>query len=263
MASAAAYEIRLNEVLRAGGQVAEMVEMPPVAALPGNHDWYDGLGAFRRNFCESWVRRDHEHHQGHPQAIDIPSAADRDDVGGWGAFQSRSYFAVQLSPRWWLWAVDSQLDAPIDAIFSCAGVADGTPGILLINFIAHRHLIERLVGDGKVPAGSAIAFISSVAGLGWQTHLERALDFLSSPDWDAATKWIEAHDGTDNYSFSKQAINAYVAHEAYRFLQRGIRLNAIAQVRAQTIATRISPKTRQPGQPRLSRAATNSARQAR
>ena len=28
----------------------------------------------------------------------------RDDVGGWGAFQSRSYFAVQLSPRWWLWA---------------------------------------------------------------------------------------------------------------------------------------------------------------
>jgi hypothetical protein len=115
VASAVAYEIRLNEVLRAGGQLAEMVESPPVAALPGNHDWYDGLAAFRRNFCESWVRRDHEHHQGHPQAIDIPAAAERDDVGGWGAFQSRSYFAVQLSPSWWLWAVDSQLDAPIDA----------------------------------------------------------------------------------------------------------------------------------------------------
>jgi hypothetical protein len=35
-----------------------------------------------------------------------------------------------------------------------------------------------------------------------------------------------------------------------------MRLNAIAQVRAQTIAARISPNVRQPGQPRLSRAAT-------
>jgi hypothetical protein len=115
VASAAAYEIRLNEVLRAGGRLADMVAVPPVVALPGNHDWYDGLAAFRRNFCESWVRRDSEHRQGHPRVSAIPAAVDRDDVGGWGAFQSRSYFAVQLSPRWWLWAVDSQLDAPIDA----------------------------------------------------------------------------------------------------------------------------------------------------
>ena len=35
-----------------------------------------------------------------------------------------------------------------------------------------------------------------------------------------------------------------------------MRLNAMAQVRAQTIAARISPKILQPGQPRLSRAAT-------
>ena len=35
-----------------------------------------------------------------------------------------------------------------------------------------------------------------------------------------------------------------------------MRLKAMAQVRAQTIAARISPNVRQPGQPRLSRAAT-------
>ena len=35
-----------------------------------------------------------------------------------------------------------------------------------------------------------------------------------------------------------------------------MRLNAMAQVRAQTIAARTSPNIRQPGQPRLSRAAT-------
>ena len=39
-------------------------------------------------------------------------------------------------------------------------------------------------------------------------------------------------------------------------LRSAMRLNAMAQVRAQTMAARISPKILQPGQPRLSRAAT-------
>jgi hypothetical protein len=38
-----------------------------------------------------------------------------------------------------------------------------------------------------------------------------------------------------------------------------MRLNAIAHVRAQTIAARISPNVRQPGQPRWLRAATSIA----
>src|ERR1019366_3351717 len=38
-----------------------------------------------------------------------------------------------------------------------------------------------------------------------------------------------------------------------------MRLNAIAHVRAQTIAARISPNMRQPGQPRFSRAAISIA----
>src|SRR5438309_4688305 len=40
-----------------------------------------------------------------------------------------------------------QVDGPVDAVFSAAGVADGTGGIMKINFIAHRHIIERLVDD--------------------------------------------------------------------------------------------------------------------
>jgi NAD(P)-dependent dehydrogenase (short-subunit alcohol dehydrogenase family) len=121
----------------------------------------------------------------------------------------------------------AQIEGPISAVFSCAGVADGTPGIMLINFIAQRHLLGRLLDDGKLAERAAVTFISSVAGLGWQTNLERALDFLSNDDWDSAAKWVETHEGTDNYMFSKQAINAFVAHEAYEMLKRGVRLNAI------------------------------------
>ncbi len=134
VASASAYEERLNEVLRVAGQLAGVAHSPPVVALPGNHDWYDGLAAFRRNFCESWVLRGHQYLPPlAPETTDVPPAKDRDDVGGWGAFQSRSYFAVQLSARWWLWALDSQLDAPIDA-----------------EQLAYFHDARRLLGDADV-----------------------------------------------------------------------------------------------------------------
>src|SRR3984885_15285958 len=66
-------------------------------------------------------------------------------------------------------SIDRAVDewgGPIHALFSCAGVADGTPGIEKINFIGHRRLINRLLAGGMLPRGSAIGFISSAAGPG-------------------------------------------------------------------------------------------------
>ena len=59
-------------------------------AIPGNHDWFDGLTAFGRQFIEgrSW--------------------------GGYRTSQTRSYFALRLPHRWWLFAVDAQFDAHLD-----------------------------------------------------------------------------------------------------------------------------------------------------
>jgi hypothetical protein len=59
-------------------------------AIPGNHDWYDGLTSFTRLFCQNrWI-------------------------GAWKTRQSRSYFAIQLPHNWWIFAVDIQLGADID-----------------------------------------------------------------------------------------------------------------------------------------------------
>ncbi|HLG67994.1 MAG TPA: SDR family oxidoreductase [Acidimicrobiales bacterium] len=127
-------------------------------------------------------------------------------------------------------AVDAALDevgGPVHALFSAAGVADGTPGIMKINFIAHRHIIERLVGGGIMPSGSAICMISSVAGLGWENNMPTLLEFLATPDYESADAWIQAHEGTDGYGFSKQAMNCYCARQAYPFMAKGIRINAI------------------------------------
>jgi hypothetical protein len=63
---------------------------PSLYALPGNHDWYDGLTGFLRQFAQ------------------------RRWVGGWRTHQRRSYFALQLPHRWWLWGMDIQADHYID-----------------------------------------------------------------------------------------------------------------------------------------------------
>src|SRR5919205_755420 len=86
-------------------------------------------------------------------------------------------------------SIDAAVDecgGPIHALFSCAGVADGTPGIEKINFIGHRHLIDRAMEGGMLPRGSAIAMISSAAGLGWESELETLNEYLDTPDFDSA-----------------------------------------------------------------------------
>ena len=68
-------------------------------ALPGNHDWYDGLGAFDSLFCS---------------ARDRISEGDGKLIGGWRCKQHRSYFAIRLPHDWWIWGADIQLGGVFD-----------------------------------------------------------------------------------------------------------------------------------------------------
>jgi NAD(P)-dependent dehydrogenase (short-subunit alcohol dehydrogenase family) len=133
---------------------------------------------------------------------------------------------VDLSDLASLDAAIDQVDGPIHAIFSAAGIAEG-PKTMRVNFIGHRHLIERTIREGKLGRGAAICMISSVAGLGWMTNLPALLDFLALPDYESMSAWIDEHPTANNYGFAKQVMNAYVAFQSYPLLQRGIRINAI------------------------------------
>lgn len=89
---------------------------PYVLAIPGNHDWYDGLAAFRRLLCESWVKGIPSGSGG--KFVLAPKADSLQGdlfAEGWSAIQSRSYWAAKLPHGWWVWGIDIQLDAPIDA----------------------------------------------------------------------------------------------------------------------------------------------------
>src|SRR5438128_950237 len=123
-------------------------------------------------------------------------------------------------------AAVSECGGPVHALFSCAGVADGTPGIEKINFIGHRYLIDLLLAKGMLARGSAIGFISSAAGLGWEANLPQLKEYLDIADFEAASTWANDH-GKADYMWSKQAICAYVARQAMPFLKQGIRINAI------------------------------------
>ncbi len=123
-------------------------------------------------------------------------------------------------------AAIEELGGPVDAVFSCAGVADGTPNLEKINFIGHRYLIDRLIERGWLGRGGSIGFISSAAGLGWEANLDIINEYLDITDFDEASKWAIEHNKAD-YMSSKQAICAYVAREAMSFLKQGIRINAI------------------------------------
>jgi NAD(P)-dependent dehydrogenase (short-subunit alcohol dehydrogenase family) len=123
-------------------------------------------------------------------------------------------------------AAVEQIGGPVHAVFSCAGVADGTPNIEKINFIGHRHLINGLLERDWLPRGSAIGFISSAAGLGWESALPLLNEYLAIEDFDEASQWALER-GKADYFWSKQAVCAYVAKQAMPLLKRGIRINAI------------------------------------
>jgi NAD(P)-dependent dehydrogenase (short-subunit alcohol dehydrogenase family) len=138
-------------------------------------------------------------------------------------------------------AIDVALDevgGPVDALFSAAGT-----GVMRINFIAHRHIVDRLLAREAMPRGSAICMISSVAGLGWERAMPTLIDFLTTPDFDTAVAWVEAHEGSDNYGFGKQAMNCYVARQSYPLLAKGIRINAICPGPTDTPLARANAET--------------------
>ncbi len=128
-------------------------------------------------------------------------------------------------------SIDAAVDecgGRVDALFSCAGVADGTPGIEKINFLGHRHMINRMLDAGMLGRGSAIGFISSAAGAAWarDDNQEVLREYLAIEDMDEASQWA-LDNGKADYFQSKLTVCLYVASMAYPLLKQGIRINAI------------------------------------
>ena len=98
-----------------------------------------------------------------------------------------------------------------------------------------------MIDEGTLGPGGAVAMISSAAGLGWESNLARNMEYLATPDFDAAVAWVAENGGAD-YMSTKQAICTYVASRAYPFLKKGIRINAIAPGPTDTPLAQANPE---------------------
>jgi hypothetical protein len=103
------YENRMLGPYRAAlPSVPDKAQAPELFAIPGSHDWYDGLVNFTSIFCR------------------------KRSIGGWTTRQRRSYFALKLPNGWWLWGIDIQFGASIDEVqlqyFAAVAADEVQPG---------------------------------------------------------------------------------------------------------------------------------------
>lgn len=178
---------------------------PHLYAIPGNHDWYDGLNSFFGLFCRRRVVRGE---------VDLGVGREGKVIGGRQTQQTRSYFAIALPGDWWVWGTDCQLEGYIDQpqidYFQHAAAYWMKPGSKLILCVADP---AWAYVDPKDPEEkfASFAYLERLAGLarmpgdrergeeGWPEaggRMGHALKLVLTGDSHHYCRWIE---GDRNY----------------------------------------------------------------
>jgi NAD(P)-dependent dehydrogenase (short-subunit alcohol dehydrogenase family) len=127
--------------------------------------------------------------------------------------------------------VVAALPGEIDRLFNCAGIP-GMPRFsaldtMVVNYIGMRHMTEALLP--RIPAGGAVASITSVAGMGYHKNLEKVNELLAIEDFGKARDWCAANPDTANgYLFSKQMIIGWTKSRAGALAKRQVRINCLS-----------------------------------
>lgn len=124
---------------------------------------------------------------------------------------------------------------PVDALFNCQGISGTAPGttsvdVMRINFLGVRHLTELVLPT--IPAGGAVASISSAGGLGWPQRLAEVLELLGIEGFEAGLAWVEEQTSgflgevfPASYAFSKEAVIVYTMQRCVTSIAKGVRIN--------------------------------------
>ena len=190
------YQNRLHGPYEAALPAVPESPEPHLYAIPGNHDWYDGLTSFLRIFCQE--RR----------------------IGAWQTRQSRSYFALLLPHRWWLWGTDMQLESDIDRpqldFFTHLGASHVQPGDRVILCTAQPAWVH--AAAGRPEAYHNLAFLE-------RTVIERfgaTLAVTLTGDLHHYARY-ESTDGTGRQKITAGGGGAYLAgtHDLPETLELG------------------------------------------
>jgi NAD(P)-dependent dehydrogenase (short-subunit alcohol dehydrogenase family) len=142
-----------------------------------------------------------------------------------------SAVAVDLGDRAAIDAAVARIES-CEALFNCAGLSTGAASpvdVMRVNIIGLRHLTESLVAT-RMPPGSAVASVASIAGTGWERHTADLAELLAG-DFDDAVRWCEAHPERltqGGYRFAKQAVAYWTARYAASAVDFGVRVNCVS-----------------------------------
>jgi NAD(P)-dependent dehydrogenase (short-subunit alcohol dehydrogenase family) len=148
------------------------------------------------------------------------------------ALQVKEFHEVDLADPASIDRVVAGIGGRLDSLFNVAGVSSAIGNPLLvttINFLGMRHLTEALLPD--MPAGSAIACVSSLAAADYLNHQRAVAGLLKTRTFDEGIDWCHRHpdelaDG--GYRLSKEAIILYCMRNAAPLAARGVRINCTA-----------------------------------
>jgi len=120
-----------------------------------------------------------------------------------------------------------KIGGKVDALFNCAGLPQTFPplDVMKVNYLGTRHLTEAVVP--LMSSNSAIASISSTAGMGWSMRVPLLRELLAIESPSESLAWCEAHleDIREGYAFSKELIIFWTMASSFKLINRGIRIN--------------------------------------
>ncbi|OBI61607.1 coniferyl-alcohol dehydrogenase [Mycobacterium sp. E796] len=145
------------------------------------------------------------------------------------AFELNGFHEVDLADPVSIDRAAAAVEGPVDALFNVAGVSSGIgdpPLVVTINFLGLRQLTEALID--KMPAGSSIVSVSSLAAAAYRDHLGAVAPLLNAATMAEGIDWCHAHPDAlagGGYQLSKEAIILYTMRKAAPLGARGIRIN--------------------------------------
>jgi NAD(P)-dependent dehydrogenase (short-subunit alcohol dehydrogenase family) len=122
----------------------------------------------------------------------------------------------------------ASIDGPVDTLFNVAGVSSGIGNptlVVTINFLGLRHVTEALIE--KMPTGSSIVSVSSLAAAGYRDHGPVVAPLLNTSTMHQGLDWCRSHPEAlgNGYQLSKEAIIFYTVRSATPLGAKGIRIN--------------------------------------
>jgi NAD(P)-dependent dehydrogenase (short-subunit alcohol dehydrogenase family) len=144
------------------------------------------------------------------------------------ALQLKEFHEIDLSDEASIDRAAALIGGQVDALFNVAGVSSGIgnpPLVVTINFLGLRHVTEALIA--KMPSGSSIVSVSSLAAAGYREHAGVVAPLLKTSTMQQGLDWCQSHpDAVGNgYQLSKEAIIFYTMRSATPLGAKGIRIN--------------------------------------